>query len=357
MKKRYYSPEFKGKIVLQSYEVDNIKAFAGELGIRPSLLYTWRRASNTPLINQLQEIKRLKKVLKAQKLQLDIIKKHSNTYPIEVMCKTLNVSSSSYYRWSYIGDKVTDKSKLDNQKYTPIIQDIFEKSNKTYGSPRSKAALERMGYTISRKRVYRIMLANNWKSKLAKTFRYTSVRASPVCSIPNMLKQNFKVELWVSDITYIPTQQGWSYLTIVMDLYDRQIIGWCLSKERSAVTTTIIAWRKAIETRKINQSLIFHSDRGVEYTCNAFKQELENNPFVSQSMSRSGNCWDNAVAESFFKTLKSELTNNHDFKNFEEAEILISKFIDTWYNQERLHSALNYQTPKDKELEAMSIHS
>lgn len=379
MKKRYYSPEFKEKIVLQSYEIDNIKAFAGELGIRPSLLYTWRRASNTPLSNQLQEIKRLKKVLKAQKLQLDIIKKsqseqlitrkdiyrfikkHSNTYPIEVMCKTLNVSSSSYYRWSYMGDKVTDKRKLDNQKYTPIIQDIFEKSNKTYGSPRIKAALERMGHTISRKRVYRIMLANNWKSKLAKPFRYVSVRASPICNIPNLLKQNFKVErlneVWVSDITYIPTQQGWIYLTTVMDLYDRQIIGWCLSKERAAVTTTIISWRKAIETRKINQSLIFHSDRGVEYTCNAFKQELENNPFVSQSMSRSGNCWDNAVAESFFKTLKSELINNHDFKNFEEAETLISKFIDIWYNQERLHSALNYQTPKEKELEAMSIHS
>lgn len=376
MKKRYYSPDFKEQTILQSYEVDNVKLFAEELGIRPSLLYTWRRASNSPLANPLQELQRLRKVLKAQKLQLDIIKQsqsqklrtrkevyrfikeHCSIYPVEVMCKVLCVSSGSYYYWLDLGDKIIDKRKLDNQKYTPIIQAIFEKSNRTYGSPRIKAALEKMGYFVSRRRVYRIMLANNWKSKLAKPFRYVSARASSICNIPNLLKQNFKVErlneVWVSDITYIPTQQGWIYLTTVMDLYDRQIIGWCLSKERSTITTTLVAWEKAIKTRTINQALIFHSDRGIEYTCNAFKHKLENNPFVSQSMSRSGNCWDNAVAESFFKTLKSELTNDYDFKSFEEAESLISKFIDVWYNQERLHSTLGYQTPREKELEFRS---
>lgn len=262
--------------------------------------------------------------------------------------------------WLDRGDKIINKRKLDNEKYTPIIRAIFEKSNRTYGSPRIKVALDKMGYYISRKRIYRIMLANNWKSKLAKPFRYVSARSSPNYNIPNLLKQNFNVErlneVWVSDITYIPTQQGWIYLTTVMDLYDRQIIGWSLSKERSIASTSLIAWEKAIQARKINKPLIFHSDRGIEYTCNVFKRKLKNHPFVSQSMSRSGNCWDNAVAESFFKTLKSELTNDYDFENFEEAEGLISKFINVWYNQERLHSTLGYKTPKEKELEYNDMH-
>lgn len=370
MKKRYFSPAFKEKVVLQSYQVKSIKVFAEELGIRPSLLYTWRRASDSPLANQLEEIKRLKRKLLAQQRTLEIIKKsqaqniatnkekyqfvkeNSATYSVIILCEALNISNSCYYRWLNIGDRVMDKLQLDNQKYALLIKEIFERSSQTYGSTRIKKALERKGHFISRKRVSRIMVANGWKSKHQRLFRYCSSN-SAATDVPNLLNQQFEAkrlnEIWVSDLTYIPTIEGWIYLTIVLDLYDRKIISWTLSPERTASTTTVPAWQKALENRPITQPLIFHSDRGVEYTCNAFQEELENNPHVSISRSRQGNCWDNAVAESLFKTIKVELLQDYTFDSLEQATVLISQYIDNWYNQERLHSALNYQTPKEKE--------
>jgi putative transposase len=165
----------------------------------------------------------------------------------------------------------------------------------------------------------------------------------------NHLNRNFSPSLpgsvWVSDLTYIPTREGWLYLTIIMDLYDRKIVGWALSASMKAVDTTIPAWKMAVRNRMMGDQLIFHSDRGSQYACHAFTELLEKQPTVLPSRSRKGNCWDNAVAESFFKTLKSELVHHRDFKNRLMAKKALFEYIEIWYNRQRRHSVLGYLSP------------
>lgn len=152
---------------------------------------------------------------------------------------------------------------------------------------------------------------------------------------------------WVSDITYIKTKQGWLYLTTVIDLGDRKVIGWALSATMKAIDTVIPAFKLAQRNRPITQELIFHSDRGVQYVCNEFSKWLESNPLVIRSMSRKGNCWDNAVAESFFKTLKTECIYQNKFANKALAALVVFEYIEAWYNRKRLHSALGFMSPEE----------
>jgi transposase InsO family protein len=154
-------------------------------------------------------------------------------------------------------------------------------------------------------------------------------------------------QAWVSDLTYIRTGEGWLYLTIIMDLYDRKVVGWALSKSMKAAETTIPAWQMAIKNRPIERDLIFHSDRGVQYACHAFTRLLQKHPLVVQSMSGKGNCWDNAVAESFFKSLKSELVYQQEFQTRTTAKQAVFEYIEIWYNRQRRHSALGYLSPFD----------
>lgn len=173
-----------------------------------------------------------------------------------------------------------------------------------------------------------------------------SGHALPVA--PNLLDRQFTPlglgQVWVSDITYLPSSQGWLYLTTVMDLADRQILGWNLGKGLQAKETSIAAFWQAVAKRQPDSGLLFHSDRGIQYACSEFTSLLASRN-ITQSMSRKGNCWDNAPAESFFKTLKAELQIARPFTSYEEARRVIFAFIDLWYNRKRLHSALNYQTP------------
>jgi transposase InsO family protein len=170
----------------------------------------------------------------------------------------------------------------------------------------------------------------------------------------NHLKRNFNPikpgQAWVSDLTYIATDEGWVYLTIIMDLYDRKILagppgGWSLSKSMKAAETTIPAWKMAVKNRLIGGKLIFHSDRGIQYACREFTNLLKKHPAVLQSMSGKGNCWDNAVAESFFKTLKSEMVYQQGFQSREIAKQAIFEYVEIWYNRQRRHSALGYLSP------------
>ena len=162
------------------------------------------------------------------------------------------------------------------------------------------------------------------------------------------MAQNFTVsrknEVWVSDITYIKTKEGWLYLTVIIDLWDRAVVGWSLSKTMFAKDTVVAAWKMANINRKITQPLLFHSDRGIQYACKEFTNHLKAKSFVKQSMSRKGNCWDNAVAESFFKTIKTELVYHHNYKTRIEAELNLFEYIETWYNRKRRHSALKGKT-------------
>ena len=157
-----------------------------------------------------------------------------------------------------------------------------------------------------------------------------------------------KSQVWVSDITYIRTYQGWMYLTVVIDLCDRKVIGWAMSSDMTAQNTSISALRMAIKNRPVEEGLIFHSDRGVQYACGAFTNILKHHE-ITQSMSRKGNCWDNAVAESFFKTLKTEWVYKQNFVTRKTAELSIFQWIETWYNRKRRHSHLGYKTIEEFE--------
>jgi len=268
------------------------------------------------------------------------------------MCKVLNISRSSYYNW-YSGKP--SKRVKENQLFTKLIEQVYDASKKRYGSPKITEILRSKGYRISQKRVAKIMNKNGWFSIVKKQFKVTtdSKHNEPICE--NVLDRNFNVEklnqVWVSDITYIKTRTGWLYLTTIIDLYDRQVIGWALSKTLHTENTIIPAWNMAIRKRKIQNPLIFHSDRGVQYAAKKFRKLLKQIPFITQSMSRKGNCWDNAVAESFFKILKSELVYHRKFINQQQAEIEIFEFVEIWYNRKRIHSKLGYKTPKQIELE------
>jgi len=268
------------------------------------------------------------------------------------MCKVLNISRSSYYNW-YSGKP--SKRVKENQLFTKLIKQVYDASKKRYGSPKITEILRSKGYRISQKRVAKIMNKNGWFSIVKKQFKVTtdSKHNEPICE--NVLDRNFNVEklnqVWVSDITYIKTRTGWLYLTTIIDLYDRQVIGWALSKTLHTENTIIPAWNMAVRKRKIQNPLIFHSDRGVQYEAKKFRKLLKQIPFITQSMSRKGNCWDNAVAESFFKILKSELVYHRKFINQQQAEIEIFEFVEIWYNRKRIHSKLGYKTPKQIELE------
>ena len=199
------------------------------------------------------------------------------------------------------------------------------------------------------------MRSNGWFSIVKKRFKVTTDSKHKEPIFTNVLNRKFNQErlnqAWVSDITYIKTNTGWLYLTTVIDLYDRQIIGWALSTTMHTNKTIMPAWKMAISKRKIEQSLIFHSDRGIQYACKEFRDILKSNKMITQSMSRKGNCWDNAVAESFFKILKSELIYHRKFKNQAQAKIEIFEFIEVWYNRQRLHASLGYKTPIQMEIE------
>lgn len=273
-------------------------------------------------------------------------------FSIERMCRVLKISRSSYYRWLNHGPS---KRAIEHSLFTTLIKDAFELSKGTYGAIRIAEELKREKYCISRRRVSKIMKENGLVSKHKRKFKVTTDTQHnyPICR--NLLDQNFVVDrlnqIWISDITYIPTKKGWMYLTTVIDLYDRQVIGWSLSKSLHTGETIVPAWKMACDKRKITESLLFHSDRGIQYASREFKSLLKSNDLITQSMSRKANCWDNAVAESFFKTLKVELVYDYEFESIEEAKSKVFEWIEIWYNRKRLHSSLGYKTPYEVEQE------
>ena len=217
----------------------------------------------------------------------------------------------------------------------------------TYGSPRITAELNAGSRKVSGPRVARPMRKAGIRSKVTKKYRVSTTDSKHGFFIaPNLLDRDFKVgeigKVWVSDITYIPTVQGWLYLTTVIDLGDRKVIGWALSTTMKAEETTVAAWKMAVINRPITSELIFHSDRGVQYACTEFTDLVKAYTTVERSMGRKGNFQDNAVAESFFKTLKSELTKWYRYQTFKQAQLSVFEYIETRYNIHRKHSALNY---------------
>lgn len=257
------------------------------------------------------------------------------------MCSVLKVSRSSYYNWLKRKPNKIDK---ENIYFANRIRKIYYDSKKTYGSPRITMALRNEGIIISRRRVAKLMKKQNLQSIIRKKYVVTTDSKHNYPVVENKLNRDFHVDgtgkVWVSDITYIKTSQGWLFLTIIIDLGDRKVIGWSLSKSLKAKDTSIPAWIMAVKNRPITQKIIFHSDRGVQYACNEFKNLLAGYKLVERSMSRKGDCWDNAVAESFFKNLKVEWVYRNKYKTREQAAISIFEYIETWYNTGRIHTTL-----------------
>lgn len=272
------------------------------------------------------------------------------------MCKIFNVSRSGYY--SSIGRKPS-KRKMENRQILDQIRSIHRGSKQTYGSPRIAAELNCRGMKISRARVARIMKEAQIRSKIVKKYTVTTDSKHQYPVVENKLNRNFRAhaigQVWVSDITYIWTTQGWLYLTIILDLADRKVVGWSLSKSLKAIDTVFPAWYMARMNRPIIDQLIFHSDRGVQYACKAFAQLLETHQKVSRSMSRKGDCWDNAVAESFFKSIKTEMIYHRRFKTRREAKLAVFEYVEIWYNRQRKHSALGYLSPEQYENQLLNI--
>ena len=272
------------------------------------------------------------------------IKNYEYLFPIEKMCKVLEVCSSSYYKWKSkpISNRALRKNEIKQQ-----ISTIYFASKQRYGSPRITFELQSLGYKISRITVAKYMKELGLRSKLSKKFKVTTDSKHNYLVVENVLDRNFNVtnpsRVWVSDITYIQTKEGFLYLTTVIDLYDRKIIGWSLSKTMSTQRTSLAAWKMAIRNRPVQKGLIFHSDRGVQYASKKFANTIESYGVI-RSMSRKGNCWDNAVAESFFKSLKTELIYGNNLITKEQMELEIFEYIEIWYNKKRRHSALNYKT-------------
>lgn len=274
----------------------------------------------------------------------DFIKNNEKIFPIEKMCQVLVVSSSGFYRWKnkIISNRIHRMNHIKEK-----ITSIYFESKQRYGSPRITIELQSLGYAISRITVAKYMKQMGLRSKLSKKFKVSTDSKHNYLTVENVLNREFKPTLpskvWVSDITYIHTKEGFLYLTTVIDLYDRKIIGWSLSSIMSTQDTILSAWRMATRNRTVHSGLIFHSDRGVQYANNKFANVLNSYKKITRSMSRKGNCWDNAVAESFFKSLKTELIYGNKLITKEQMKLEIFEYIEIWYNKKRRHSALNYK--------------
>ncbi|WP_439651223.1 IS3 family transposase [Pontibacter harenae] len=275
---------------------------------------------------------------------------HSSRFPVEMMCRVLKVSRSGYY--GSLKGSVSKRAK-ENEKLLSLIKEEHKKSKGRYGSPRISKALRSKDVLVSRPRVARLMKQAQIRAKMIRRFRATTDSKHSFVVSENLLNRNFSAvrtgQAWVSDITYIRTSAGRLYLTVVLDLADRKVIGWALSEGMKAKDTTVAALRMAIINSSVVENLIFHSDRGVQYACDEFRKELKAYPLICQSMSRKANCWGNAVAESFFKSLKTECVYGGKFENQRMAAMEIFEYIEVFYNRERFHSSLGYHTPAQME--------
>jgi len=277
---------------------------------------------------------------------------HSAGQTITLLCATLDVSRSGYYAWH--GRPESDRA-IENTALLLRIRAVHDISKQTYGSPRMTEALHAEGFECSKNRVAKIMRDNHIFSEATKKFRVVTTDSNHDLPIA---PREFETEnanavmapnqVWVGDITYVATDEGWLYLAIFLDLFTRKIVGFSSSDNMQA-ELIIDALDMALGRQEVKDGeLIAHSDRGSQYACKDYREKLRLVGILA-SMSRKGNCWDNAHCESFFHSLKTELVYRRHFKTREEARQAIFEWIEVWYNRQRLHSALEYMSPIDYE--------
>ena len=276
------------------------------------------------------------------------VDEYRSEYPLKIMCKALGVSKSGYHAWR---TRLASRRKAEEFRLLRLVEKVHLGSRGTYGSPRVHAVLAGLGESCSEPRIARLMKRHGIRAKTKRKFKATtnSKHCFPVAR--NVLNREFEVaapnQVWAGDITYIWTKQGWLYLAVVLDLYSRKVIGWAMEPTLGS-ELALNALKMAIRQRKPQPGVLYHSDRGTQYASKAY-QDLLKAYKMRCSMSRKGNCWDNSVVESFFGTLKQEHIFFSDFDTRNEAKSSVFEWIEGFYNRERLHSTLGYQSPEEYE--------
>ena len=288
-------------------------------------------------------------------MKYSFIALHKKTWPIDLMCRVLGVNRSGYY--SYQKRKMDRPDDPCHEEMLECVKEIAKTSEYTYGSRRMKKALNILSYPVSRNKARKLMREAGVQVRHRKKFKVTTNSNHKQPVFDNLVNRQFTVDqpdqVYVSDVTYVWTQEGWLYLAVVIDLFSRKVVGWSMSSRMKA-QLVCDALKMAIWLRQPKEGLIHHSDRGSQYASNAFRRLLKAHGFKG-SMSRKGDCWDNAVAESFFGTLKQERVQWRHYQTRYQAQQDILNYISMFYNSYRMHSYLNYMCPNQYEIEMAQL--
>jgi transposase InsO family protein len=281
-------------------------------------------------------------------MKFRFIAQQREAHSVAKVARILGVSRGGYYAWR---SRARSERTRAQEELVGRIEGIQQEVKYRYGSPRMTCELRRRGVRVGHNRVARLMHQEGLGARRRKRFRSTTDSKHSLPVAENLVNRGFQVaganRVWVSDITYIPTAEGWLYLCTILDLHSRKVVGWSMSPRINS-DLVVQALMMAVMGRRPPKGLIFHSDRGSQYCSHAFRR-WTNRYGMRQSMSRKGDCWDNAPAESFFKTLKGELYGHRAFRSRQEARTAIFEYIEVFYNRVRLHSSLGYMSPVDYE--------
>ena len=382
--RRQYTDEFKREAVaLLASSGRPLLQIANELGISPSMLRNWRnRGEGRNAGSALRPIpapaphsapglgignlppsprerssaygaRHFKKscghLLGTAEMRFRLIEDQRDVWPVRVMCDALSVSPSGFYAWR---SRPESPRKMANRELLVEIRRVHAQHRERYGAPRIHAELRAEGYGASRKRVARLMRQHGIRARAPRRYRVCTTDSKHSLPVAlNLLDQNFVADrpdqIWLADITYIPAAEGWLYLAVILDLFTRKVVGWAM-RDHLRAELTIAALTMAIQRRRPAAGLIHHSDRGSQYAAGDYRDILQAAAIV-QSMSRKGNCWDNAPMESFFGTLKTELVRQDEYPNRDAARRDLFAYIEGYYNRQRRHSAIGYITPEQAE--------
>lgn len=280
-----------------------------------------------------------------------VIQRYRRQYSVRRMCRVLEVSPSGYYAWSSRSESARAR---DDRRLLVKIREAFRKSHSTYGSPRIAVELKAQGESCGKNRVARLMREEGLVARRRRRYKSTTDSRHTWPVAPNLLDQKFAVEtpdtVWLGDITYLPTDEGWLYLAVLLDLCSRRVVGWATS-DRIDSELTLRALRRALDQRHPGPGLLHHSDRGSQYACGQYRERLAGLE-VEVSMSRKGNCFDNAPMESFFSSLKTEWLRDRRFATRTQANRSLFAYLELFYNPKRRHSSLGYLSPAEFEKEA-----
>lgn len=276
---------------------------------------------------------------------------HREAFPIRILCAVLEVSPSGYYAWR---DRPESARAATDRGLVADIRRVHADNRSVYGSPRVHAALRTEGRRVGVNRVARLMRHHGIQGRRKRRVPRTTDSKHVLPIAPNLLDRQFTAaapnRVWLADITYIPTNEGWLYLAVVLDLFSRRVVGWSM-RETMTQELTITALQMAITNRRPGPGLVHHADRGSQYAARAYRRLLDEYGMLC-SMSRKGDCWDNAPMESFFGSMKTELGDDPPFETRQAARNAVFAFIEGFYNRRRLHSAIGYRSPADLEQSA-----